>query len=101
MNTLTTILTLLTGINASFELGRNFRSSQESHRKRVFERAGRVRIRAAARKLERFGGQRARVRPGLDDDRDPALIVERWGSDEAIPTMYLQYPVLDMSRNRM
>lgn len=100
MNTLTTILTLLTGINASFELGRNVRSSQEAHRKRVFERAGRMRIRAAARKLERLGGHRARVRPGLDDDRDPALIVERWGSVADIPAMYLQYPVLDVSQNR-
>lgn len=94
MNPLAAILTLLVGVNASFELARNVRRTNEARRKRLVDRAGRNKIRMVARKLERLGGPGAKVRSGLDHDADPAVVVVRWRKASHPPTTFLGYPVM-------
>ena len=87
------ILSVLMAINSFFDLRRNVRESSEAKRRRAFEVAGRDKIRRVARKLERLGGRRAKVRAGLDDEGDFALVVERWPDEDDPPDTYMGYPV--------
>jgi hypothetical protein len=93
MNPITALLSVIVGINASYEVGRNIRRTNESRRRRAFERGDRAKIRTVARKLERLGGRNAKVRSGLDDDGDFALVIIRWRALTPPPIDFMGYPV--------
>lgn len=94
MNPFAALLTLLVGVNATFELRKHVRESNEHKRRKILDRMGRARPAVVARKLERLGGPHAQVRHGLDHDGDTALVVERWTKPDAPPTTFMGFPVL-------